>query len=308
MLKTLSVDYFGYTDLIRLENADTRVTLLANSGGRVLEYAWKGINALYQNPDQEGWEYSPDNPIIEPCAGRFDFGPETIVPRHPMLWLGPWASEILGPGAARLTSVADQPTGTRLVREFRLDKDSSRLTCTQTIINSSDQPTQLCHWSRTFAQGGGVCVVPLTHPSRFPKHYLRYEPEACMNFLPEDPNIRIREGYLEVLGPPLHSKLGLDSYAGWFAYIMRNGLVFLKGYPTYPDRVYNEMAGLTLSIWYPNAPMCELEPIGPRACLAPGESASFTETWWIGDYPFPSTENPVDLVHLADLAKQTVQK
>ena len=32
MVKTVAVNYFDYTDLIRLENADTRVALLANSG------------------------------------------------------------------------------------------------------------------------------------------------------------------------------------------------------------------------------------------------------------------------------------
>jgi len=55
--------------------------------------------------------------------------------------------------------------------------------------------------------------------------------------------------------------------------IMRNNLLFLKKYATFPDRVYNEAADLTISIWYPDGPMCELEPIGPRQRLAPGEAA-----------------------------------
>ena len=43
------------------------------------------------------------------------------------------------------------------------------------------------------------------------------------------------------------------------------GALFTVGeIKTYPDRVYNEAAGLTLSVWYPTGPRIELEPIGPR--------------------------------------------
>ena len=44
----------------------------------------------------------------------------------------------------------------------------------------------------------------------------------------------------------MRPKLGMDSYAGWFCYLMKNDLMFVKRYPTYPDRVYNEVAGLTI--------------------------------------------------------------
>jgi len=303
-LTTDFIDYFGYRNCIRLDNRHTRVILLPHSGGRVLSYTLDGIDALYENPEQQGWTYSPDKPIIEPCAGRFDIGPETIIPRHPLLWLGPWTGEIIGEGIARLTSLVDENIGTQLVRTFELSALSSRLRCTQTIVNVSDRETRWCHWSRTFAQGGGICIVPLSRHSRFPRSYLRYEPDAVMNFLPEDPAIRIREGCLEVTGPPLHSKLGLDSYAGWLAYLMRNGLIFLKGYPAFPGRLYNEMAGLTLSIWYPKSAMCELEPIGPMERLAPGESASFTETWWMGKFAFPGDGEQADITAIKKLAER----
>ena len=56
----------------------------------------------------------------------------------------------------------------------------------------------------------------------------------------------------------------------------------------YPERVYNEVAGYTLSVWYPaDRPMVELEPIGPAEVLAPGAEATFTEHWWLLHHPFP---------------------
>ena len=90
-------NYFGYATCIRLENGDTRVILCPEAGGRVLEYSWKGKNALYLDPAQKGWHYEPGKPVVEPCGGRFDIGPEMIIPRHPDLWFGKWAAEPIGP-------------------------------------------------------------------------------------------------------------------------------------------------------------------------------------------------------------------
>lgn len=296
------MDYFGYANCIGLENGETKVVLCPEAGARVLEYSWKGKNALYLDPAQKGWRYEPGRPVVDPCGGRFDIGPEMTIPRHPDLWLGRWTGEILGPRAARMTSVKDKATGVQLVREFVLDASSSRLTCTQTIKNFSDKQVAWCHWSRTLAQGGGICEVPLTPPSRFPNSYLMYGPGPVMNFRPDDPKVRVRDGFLEVLGTPERPKFGIDSYAGWFCYLTRNDLLFVKRFPTFPDRVYNEMAGITISLWYYKDLMCELEPIGPRNALAPGQSASFTEQWWLVPHKFPEPGKDVDLKALSQTA------
>ena len=44
----------------------------------------------------------------------------------------------------------------------------------------------------------------------------------------------------------------------------------------------------------------ELEPIGPRETLKPGESASFTEHWWLVDNPFPKNGAQIDLKAFAE--------
>jgi len=133
-----------------------------------------------------------------------------------------------------------------------------------------------------------------------------YEEGAVINVKTKDGNIRERDGFLEVLAPPRKPKLGFDSYAGWLAYAMPNNTVFVKRFATYPDRVYNEAAGLTVSVWYPPSKMIELEPIGPRERLEPGESASFTEDWWLLPHPFPKEGQRIDLKALSEqVEKQT---
>lgn len=295
-MKTTVIEAFGYTGCIALENATTRVVICPLAGGRVLEYSHNGRNSLYADESQNGWRHVPGIPSVSFfCGGRMDIGPERVIAPHPDLWLGDWTGEVIGEGKARLTSVRDRVTGIRLLRTFTLSADSSRLVCEQQIVNESDKPVMCCHWSRTLAVGGGIVLIPLTPDSRFPKSYIMYGPESVMMFQPVDPNIRVREGFLEILGTPAHAKLGMDSTAGWFCYLMRNDLMFIKRYPVYPDRVYGEMAGLTISIWYYKNEMCELEPIGPREVLAPGASASYAEEWSLIPHRFPAARETVDL-------------
>ncbi len=298
------VRLLNYPDCIELSNADTTVVLGHEVGGRVLRYAWRGKDALFLSPDEGKW--NPDHPPVPPVvtAGRFDIGPEYVVPKREILWAGAWQAEVIGPRAARLTSQRDRATGVQLVREFRLDPVGSHLSCTQTITNISRERTQWCHWSRTFALHGGIGVVPLTPFSKYPNGYVMYNMSAGNAIMPRpvDPNVRARDGFLEILGPPAFPKLGFDSQAGWFAYQMRNDLAFVKRYATYPDRVYNEIAGITLCLWYPTparVTAVELEPIGPRADLAPGERASFTEDWWLLENGFPAAGGRLDLKALA---------
>jgi len=302
------IDYAGYRDCVSLRNADVEVILGPHCGGRVLAYAWHDENALALSPQQDGWTYEGQAPPLgTPSGGRFDIGPEMTIPPHTMLWLGPWEAEITGPGSARMTSVVDEALGVQLTREFELAEAGSRLTCTQTIHNLSGAELHTCHWSRTFGAGHGICVVPLSPHSRFPSQYIQYEPGGRINCRPEDPSIEVRDGVFLLLDTPKHPKLGLDSTVGWFAYLMPNDLMLVKSYPTYPDRVYGEMAGLTISLWYMRDLVCELEPIGPREILPTGASASFTETWYLTPYAFPDPRGSVDPVHVAKLAKELMK-
>ena len=75
------VEFYGYQDCLRLDNQNARVTLCPAAGGRVLQYSWKGQNALYLPPGNEGWTYQPGRAGGSMTAGRFDIGPEHTIPR-----------------------------------------------------------------------------------------------------------------------------------------------------------------------------------------------------------------------------------
>jgi len=293
------VSAHGYSGCVRLDNGRASVLLDPNCGGRVLEYAIDGRSVIYLDPAHDGYTWKPGGEVIDPSGGRFDIGPETTSKKRPMLWRGPWTAEITGPRRARLTSVEDESAGVRLVRDFDLDPETSRLRCTQTIINVSGEPAAWNHWSRTFAEGGGICVVPLSERSRFPNGYIIYGPGPVLNYRHDPhPNVRVREGFLEILGPPPQRKFGIDTDTGWLGYVTRSGLLFVKKFQTFPYRPYGEIAAYTISIWYNGEEMCELEPIGPTENLGPGESASFTEDWYLFPYDYPA-DKTLDLAALS---------
>ncbi|MEZ6126771.1 MAG: hypothetical protein R3C49_26940 [Planctomycetaceae bacterium] len=294
------ISWHGYREAIELKNDAVRVVLCPEAGGRILEYSLKGKNVLFVSEREMNWKPG-DRP--ESSAGRFDIGPELVIPRREALWSGRWTAEITGPQSAVLTSAKDEATGVQLERRFDLDEHTSRLLCTQKIINVSDQTREWCHWSRTFAVGKGICVIPLTPvgttpQTRFPNGWVMYEEGTLINMKPEDPQVRRVDNVLEIRPTPRKPKLGFDSYAGIIAYCAPNDLLFLKRFQTFPDRVYNEAAGLTISVWYPDNAMIELEPIGPREVLAPSQSAEFTEEWWLTDLKFPGADQPIDHAQL----------
>lgn len=301
------VKYHGYTEAIELKLGKTRAVLCPQAGGRVLEFSVGGVNAMFLDEAEQKWQPGKPGPIT---AGRFDYGPELVVIPHPKSWSGEWTAEVTKTHGAKLNGPREDG-GIQVVREFHLilQGEFVGLSCKQTLTNVSKEIREVCHWGRSFSPGGGICVIPLgDRPSRFPSKFAMYEDSAIINVKAKDENIRERDGFLEILAPPRKPKLGFDTYAGWFAYAMPNDLLFVKRFPSFPDRVYNEAAGLTLSVWYPTGPRIELEPIGPRERLKPGESASFTEEWWLLSHPFPKKGDRLDLKALAEqVAKQTTE-
>lgn len=262
------VPFHGYAKAVELTHGPAKAVLCPQVGGRVLSFAVGGAEAMWLDPAEKGWKPGQPPPS---SAGRFDYGPELTVAPHPKAWAGEWAAAVRD-GSATLTSPDGDPGGIRVAREFTLVPHGGTvgLLCKQTLTNAGQEVREVCHWGRSFSPGGGICVIPLgDRPSRFPARYAMYEDGATINVRATDPNVRERDGFLEILAPPRKPKLGFDATGGWLAYLLPDGTVFAKRFRVYPDRVYNEAAGLTLSVWYPPGPRIELEPIGPASGSAP---------------------------------------
>ena len=71
-------------------------------GGRVLSYRQDGKESLFIAPNESEW--TPNGNKKPSSAGRFDIGPEYLIPKRSELWSGVWEAKITGPRKARLIS------------------------------------------------------------------------------------------------------------------------------------------------------------------------------------------------------------
>lgn len=274
---------------IVLSNDTTRAVVDPTYGGRLVEYSLNGTNALYQVPGHPDWIYPEGNHDIGPAGGRFDVGPESLVPRHLKLWEGKWKVEAADPCKVVILNEDPEASGLRITREFRLDASTSKLTCIQSMTNITGVELRRSYWGRCFVPGGGVLVIPLAGHSRYPRKYIQDTdwPDFHVVTRPQDPAVTNVDDCLVVHGEPTHSKLAVDSSAGWVGYLSKQNLLFVKRFPVYPTKRYPEIASTTLAFWFHNGQICEIEPIGPEETLAPGQSASFQEEWWLVPYECP---------------------
>ncbi len=289
-----------------IENGLVRVGADALHGGRLVEYSLGGRNALYSDALHPEWVFPDNDHWVGPAGGRFDIGPEEILLEHTVLTDGPWTIERVDRLHLRMVSPVDTVTGVQLNRDVVLDPGSTRLRCTTTTTNRSDRLLHRSYWGRSLAPGGGIFITSLTPDSRFLNQFIEYTLYPTFQILmqPKDPAVTIRGEYLMLRGAPLQPKIGLDTQSGWMAYLMRTGMLFVKRFPVYPERRYADLAGLTISVWSNQDRMVELEPLGPEERLAPGQSATFTEDWWLLDHPFPADGEEVDPARIRAFADQ----
>lgn len=292
------VKVLNYENCVQLSNESTKVVLGHHSGGRLLVYERNGKNILFLDSEKEAeWDPNDSKKSKQTSAGRFDVGPEYLVPRSDSTWAGMWSVAETGDRQARMTSKVDPETNIQVIRDFKLAKDSSRLTITQTVANKSEETIRHCYWSRTFAIHGGVAVVPIdTSESVLPNLYYMSQTRYLINCKPTDEAVRrVKTGsgeFLVVEGPPAKPKIGFDAAKGWAAYQTRTDQLFVKRFPVFSDKEYGDPGDANFALWYPKKEKlaaCEIEPVGPLTKLKPGEKASFTVDWWLLDRAFPES-------------------
>lgn len=275
---------------IEISNGKTSVSVDMEIGGRIMAYSLNGNNVIFTDKNENSKQKRPD-------GGRCDFGPAKIVPPRPETWLGEWELVEKKENLIKIKSQVAKQAGVYLTREFTLDENSSHLKFSQTIVNVSESSKRYCHWSRTFAEKNGIMLAPLNSNSRFPKGYIVYNDNNKLDYSPEGgKNERVRNGILEITGPPENAKFVTDASDGWLAYITQDNQLFVKKFEIYPEKIYGEMTGATASIWYSQEGICEIEPIGPWEWIAPQQSISFTEHWYLMNYKYPKDK-------MADLEK-----
>jgi len=295
------ISYRGWSECYKISNHDVSLIINASAGGRIMVFERNGVNLIFENPEQDGKLLADYlSKPFDPDGGRFDYGQELLTSKlHAMSYMGPWEGMIMDSFTLKITSQPDTGLGIRSVRIFRLSETGPELSITQSMENISDNETSWFFWGRTLVKTGGKLFMHLKPKSIYPEGWGRYiwgDPVRFEND-PSDKGVKVEKGMFSLTPDEAdNSKYGNDSQAGWMAYGYK-GILFVKQYGYYKDKEYGEHYGQT-NIFYTNKKFfAEMEPVSPVFKLKKGESVSYSEKWFLLDYP-PAVKKDFD-VHKA---------
>ena len=286
--------YGGWEESYTLEAPRAGVSLIAvpPAGGRIISYALDRENILFENPGYLGKTLANTAPqeLTQGYIGyNVDLGPELRrLPAHLRLWMGPYGGAVAG-NSLLLSSESDPAVSIRIEKRLSIDPESGALDLVQTMTNVGSAPRAFCLWDRTLCKGGGFALVPLASKSRFKGGWSRLKDEVYQGDSPTHPRVTLMDGVLVAHAGGTWAKLGIDSAAGWIAYV-RGRLLFIKYFPVSPEGPYTD-GGNTVEVFF-NEEVCELEPLSPEKTLQPGQSYSFPERWTILRLDREVTEAP----------------
>lgn len=280
-------NHLGWPNTFRLSNGLIEARVVTDIGPRLVDVRPTGAgNLLYVRTAEAGGTGEPA--WMFRGGWRLWVAPETRA-RTYALDNAACQAEIVG-STLQVTAPPQPDAGIRKRVDVTLNPGERRLRITSRITNISPRPVTCAAWSLPVMQPGGRAFVPLdVGPLAAFDSIRRVMLWSYTRFA--DPRYRFHDRLVEIdhaLVQPAsadqpgrsedESKIGVDSAAGWEAYLL-GGTLFLKRFPhdasgPYPD------GGATLEV-YSSREFLELEHLGPLTTLAPGQEIRFPEDWWL---------------------------
>ena len=272
--------FAGY-DCIHLQNEALSLWVTRAVGPRIIGLALKeGGNLFAELP--EATAECPGVGVFAFRGGhRLWHAPEslerTYIPDD-----DPPAISTTGQGL-RLVQPIEPSTGIQKSLTISLQGGSAQVRVDHGLKNAGKWPVQLAPWAITQLRAGGVAILPqATEPvdvhGLLPNRHVVLWPYTN----PDSPHITWGQRYVFVSANMQSGKLklGFPNPAGWLAYHVDDTL-FVKQAPYDPDAAYFDRG--SSSECYCDPRFLELETLGPRTTLAPGETVHHRETWTV--YP-----------------------
>lgn len=169
----------------------------------------------------------------------------------------------------------EKNSGIEKTIRLKLDPDKPVVTLEHVLKNCGDKPLQCAPWAITQFRTGGVAILPqnATDTGFLPNRSLAIWPYTDMN----DPNVKWGNDFI-MLDAKVTSpfKVGFPNPRGWLAYWLDQCL-FVKRAPYIDSCDYYDQG--SSSECYCNDQFLELETLGAKRILAPGEFVTHVETW-----------------------------
>ena len=278
------ISYRGWKNAYRISNGTVELVVLADVGPRVISYSFVGgENVFHEVAEQRGLTGGSDFRLYG--GHRLWVWPEverTYFPDNAALLVSQHNNKVV-----RFTAPAESENpGSNLQKELevQLDEVGSRVTVNHRITNRDSRPTELAPWAPTMMRAGGRAILPLPPRAAMDKdHFQSVGPLTLWSFTDfADSRWALGTEFIQLrqqskpTGRFQEQMTGIFNPAGWGAYFV-DGMVFVKRAQVVPGASYPDF-GCNFEI-FTNPEFLELESLGPKVQLAPGESTIHQEVW-----------------------------
>lgn len=305
-MKKEVISHAGWNRNLFLANDYAEVIVTLDVGPRILSYKRPDGENVFKNYDSQLGVSGEDKWMIR-GGHRFWIAPEDEVltyhmDNHPVDYrVEEFTEEIV------IDSLQSQSGKIMKTLGVTLADNDSHVTVRHTARNDGDEPVQIASWALSVMKPGGIEIIPqpplVGHGPRtlLPNRGIVLWPYTDLS----DPRwhlgsefftLRQSEGF-----PP--TKIGLAHREKWIAYVIDDS-IFIKTFDHLTGAVYPD-GGCNFET-FTNEEMLEMESLSPLAALAPGESVSHTENWYL--FPIANQAQIDSEEALANWLKPYLQK
>ena len=279
----------GWERNLQITNGAVELIITLDVGPRVLSFKTAHGNNVFKNyPEQLGgggeseWMIRGGHRIwLAPEHKELTYLPDNDPVQHD--FVGKNGVHFVNPGVA--------PWLVKKELTVTLADSSSEVMVVHRATNEGANPVEVSTWGLSVMAPGGLEIIPLPPLGDHEHDLLPNRPMVAWPYTDlSDPRWRFGWRFITLRqtddGSP--TKLGLVHRQKWVGYLLRNAL-FVKVFDyeegsNYPDFGCNFET-------FSNSDMLEIESLSPLRKLAPDESVSHTERWYL----FDITDQPVSL-------------
>ncbi|MGB3701024.1 MAG: hypothetical protein WA997_07115 [Anaerolineales bacterium] len=183
----------------------------------------------------------------------------------------------------KFTQPVEPQTGIEKSLTVVLPNQQAQVIVNHQLQNHGSQPVELAAWAITQFKPGGAAILPqIRTPADeyglLPNRQIALWPYTQAN----SDHIAWGDQFIFIHANMIEGalKIGFPNPHGWIGYL-REKVLFIKKAAFYPEREYYDFG--SSSECYCNPAFLELETLGPRTKLDPGESLTHQETWMLYD-------------------------
>lgn len=271
-----TLTYQGLPNCLKLSNGSVDVIVTTAVGPRILFYGpTGGANVLGSFPDA-----SKDTALgtWKPYGGhRLWVWPE-LIPATYAPDSEPIRHSTSAEHSVLLHKGADAASMEKQIR-VTIALNGSKVKLEQTITSHNLWPVDIAPWAISIVRSG-TGIIPRV-PFQSHDDYVAVSQPLALNAFTDLQDSRFTLGLRYILlradpGKPDSQKIGLRNKEGWCAHLADNKL-FVKRFHHHNRAAYPDY-GVNTELYVEGAFM-EVELMGPRQVLWPGESTTFTEEW-----------------------------